>query len=165
MGKKLTILTVGMLAVLFLSANAKADTFLYDFSVPNGFGNVGGVVNIQFTEATLAPSGDVTSFLSATDPSGVVTDFLWNSAAGAFCGNVAISGFGCAEYRIPSGFAAFAFAAGSFLSPGTYTDAFTAGATLTITDISAVPEPSSLLLLATGLLGLGLATRLRFRAA
>jgi PEP-CTERM motif len=53
---------------------------------------------------------------------------------------------------------------GSFLGPGTYTDTLGAGATLTITDITAVPEPSSRLLLGTGLLGLGLMVKRHIRA-
>jgi PEP-CTERM motif-containing protein len=103
--------------------------------------------------------------MSATDPSGTIADFQWNSAAGGQCIIVSIGGSGCAGYMITNtAWAAFAFVPGSFLGPGTYTDTLGAGATLTITDITAVPEPSSLLLLGTGLLGLGLLVKRHIRA-
>ena len=138
--------------LLGLSPSAKADTFQYVFTDPSTTTNIVFTV----TEATLQPSGDVTSFTSATSTLGAITAFAWDSASGGSCLGGSSVGLGCAAYRIgPIQTFGFAYSPGSFLSPGTYADLSGTG-TLDITDLSTVgaPEPSTLLLLGCGLFGL-----------
>jgi hypothetical protein len=156
------LMVLGLALVLLLPAVLRADGvgYQYDFSsaIPHE------TSNIVFTEPSLTASGMVTSFLSATDSTGVtISGFEWNSAAGGSCEGNRFTRKACAGYSFTDGLFAtiFSFAPGSFLSPGRYTQSF---ATLTITHIPAA-EPNSPSLLLAGTLGLGqLAGRKRLRA-
>jgi PEP-CTERM motif len=153
---KLAILTLGVASVLLgLSPSVKADTFQYEFTSAPFDGSVNLVFTI--TAVTLPPSGDVTSFTTDTSGLGTITGFAWNSVSGGDCLGHFSGGEGCAAFEVgsPNAVGFFGYAAGSFLSPGTYTST-PGGGILVITDLSVVgaPEPSSLLLLGCGLFGL-----------
>jgi hypothetical protein len=152
-----TFAVAAFLVFLVFPNPAKADSFEYTVtSFPDG-------QTATFTESSLASSGDVTSFLSTTGAQPIL-EFGWNSAGGdcingsgtvgTACGGI---NFGGGEEQIGS------FALGSFLSPGTYQSHGLndfLNMTVTITDVSGVPEPSSLTLM---LLGVGLALVMRKR--
>jgi len=161
MKPRLVTLALAIVSLLLLAAEAKADTYLYDFTayiVPE----LGApyTVNIQFdlTATTLPTSGDATSFTSVTDPDGgTVTDFQWNSTAGGTCEMSSSSGMACAGFKdTVNGIFGTVFPAGDFLTTGTFNGD---DASLTITDLSTVPEPSSLWFLALGLIGVCVARR------
>jgi hypothetical protein len=143
---------------------AHADVYQYAVTDPE----LG--INFTFDESSLASSGTVTSgFTSVTVPAGhTLVGFGWNSVAGGPCnsgaiGSTAFQGFACAGDTLQAlpnlnTTDVLLFAAGSFLSTGTFTATNLSGYTVTITDLSssvpsAVPEPSSLFLLGTGALG------------
>lgn len=152
--------------VAFLGSPLLAQADTYQYSVTDIHG-----VNFSFTTSSLASSGSIASgFSVVTVPgAGILTGFGWNSASGGDCsappypaGTVSFAGDACAAYAANSG-GQFGygnpFTVGSFLNPGTYVS-LDSNMTVTITDLttSAVPEPSGLLLFATGLLTLAAMT-------
>ena len=154
-------------ACLTLTPFARAD-LLYDIQLgptfPLGFGGT----HISFDLPNfLQHTGPVTSFLVDTSPQGPITAIDLNGALG---GNCFIPGFGGGGGGL-SGCLALALGAGggsltdgamwTFNAPGTYNDFGNTGSILTITDLSpaGVPEPSSIILLATGLTAVGLVAR------
>jgi hypothetical protein len=162
-------LTLAIASLLILPSFAKADTFEYDYTSGSiSSGGITGTVNIVFTVTAATPptAGVLTSFTTTTSSLGTVTAFAWYSAGGS-CYVVLGP---CAGFTTGLVSAGDGFAAGSFLSPGTYTAMDGSGASLVITDLgagtgeapepySAAREPSSLLLLACGLCGLLAMTR------
>jgi len=142
--------------LLGLSPSARADSFQYDFTAPSDYSQP---INIVFTitAPTLPTFGYVTSFTVSEPPDFTVTQFGWNTANDCFGSSFTLQPFSCAGFLAITGFGTttvediHAFPIGSFLTPGSYTGF---GATMTITDLSGVPEPSSFLLLGFGLLGI-----------
>ena len=148
------------LIILFLtlcSLAAHAD-YLYTVTV-TGFGTP---TAFSFTEPTISASGYVNS--GFTQISGaVVTEFGWTSVAGDPCPLTAwhpsFPGYACAGETIEglTGSLAGGFDPGSFLAIGTY-----AGTFMTVDISPTVPEPSSMMLLGSGLAGLFGVIRRRF---
>jgi hypothetical protein len=145
-------LIVVVVLVLISSVSARAD---YLFTV--AYSDLG---SLTFTETSLTGSGTVTSFVSNTLGA---TSFSWNGNAGGFCDAVLgpfsqgpSSGCSAINEVNPGGGGGSQldfFAPPAFFSSGTFIggNGFT---TITITQTSAVPEPSSLLLLGIGSIGL-----------
>lgn len=151
-----------MTAIVFslvAPAMAHADTFQYAVTTVNN-------VSFTFTENSLASSGVVTSLTIISDPftSEGTLGFAWNSSSGPCL----VFGLGssvgpCAAVGASSGvlIAPDSFPSGSFLTTGTFNGEFGA-ISVTITDISQVPEPSSAMLFGSGALGLLAAIRRKF---
>lgn len=148
-----TMARIGALLVLAVSAItfpslASAGSYLY--TVTDNSNNT----SFSFYETTLASTGTVTppAFFNVT-PGDTVNVFNWNSAAGAFCkiGGVESGPFpgGCAADYINTSMTFFGFAAGSFLSTGTYISNDPTGMTV---EIQSIPEPSAVAVLGSGLL-------------
>ena len=150
--------TITLMVWLFTAVPSHADTFQY--SVVDTINSVSFTFTV--TETSLASSGVVTTgFSNVSVPAGdTLAGFAWNSAAGGTCFGASSPGSACADYQLNvSGgggeTVTGAFSSGSFLSPGTYTSTTNGSSyTVTITDLTAVPEPSSVMLLGSGALGL-----------
>jgi hypothetical protein len=146
-----------MLALSIVPVLARADSFLYTVTDTFPF----FVTSFSFIQPTLASSGDITSgftLISGLTP----TEFAWDSGPGGSCLGTGSGSSGCAGIKFSAGSTIEGFPAGSFLSPGTYTGAANT-MTVNITQ-TGVPEPSSLLLLGSGVLGLLGTVRRKLRA-
>src|SRR5882724_976546 len=127
-------------ALCFAAPNAHAD-YIYTVSV--------GSEQFSFIEPTIASSGFVDSGLTDISDS-TATAVQWNSAASAVCFGISFPGDACVGIaNVGGGQSINFFPAGSFLAVGTYTDVEFGAVTVNIAQ-TGVPEPSSLLLLGSG---------------
>ena len=164
MRNKIVTLALGIASLfLLLPQGAAADTFQFVDTTPAG-PLFGGNITIEFTitAPSLPSSGHVTSITTSYSP---IDGFAWNSAASGTCFGLSFPGDACTGIDQSAGLTqgANGFPAGSFLSPGTYISVF-GGETLVITDLSTVPEPSSLLFLGFAIVSPLAAARLGKRA-
>jgi hypothetical protein len=132
--------------IAFLTPTAKADSFVYQ--VTSNFFNI----DVIFDLPTFQEVVDTTTFIKATSSLGPITEFgLSGNSTGCFT----ISGGGSATgpcwtaVLVPPN--SLGIDSPSFSSPGTFTNFDT---TVTITEVSTVPEPSSLALIPLGLVAL-----------
>jgi PEP-CTERM motif len=151
---KIAALTLAIALIPLLPSRTEADTFQYVYTsstIEDEVQGITGTINVVFDITAPAPpaSGDVTSFISTSDPFGTVQEAIWESSSSGALFQVLNSppppGFGLVS-------AGDEFPGNDFLSPGGYESSD--GGTVIINDLSAVPEPSSLLLLCVGLFGL-----------
>ena len=133
--------------------NSAAATFLYDVAIAGEFN--GGSTHQQFIEPMiLTSSSPVTSFVLNTS-TGAFVDSLWlGPDEGDQCfysGSPVIGGPCLAVISSSAGFALF-YGMPTFESVGTFTsNDIRRSATITISEIAAVPEPSSMLLFLSAL--------------
>jgi hypothetical protein len=144
---------------------AHADTYQYSISFSYGSNSASAV----FDESSIiSSSGDTTvdaPFISSSydifGVPGTLTAVVVDPLDSSYCSGVYES---CVQLLGSSPFASgLFFPAESITSVGTYYDASGSG-TLTISDLSATPEPSSLVLLLTGVVGAGATLHRRVRS-
>jgi hypothetical protein len=154
------VLALSILAASSLAAHA--DTYEYDFSAPSFFGSP--AVSLSFDEAALLTSDTtITAANFLTMTGGPVSSFEINPTSGDCVGFS--GGSSCININFSGGSILGVEASDAADTTGTFD--YSLG-TLTITDLTpsaATPEPSSIALLGTGVLGLAGVVRRRLLAA
>lgn len=150
-----TKLILSALVILFGSAVSRADSL---YTVTENFSPaLATSFSFIVLGSSIPSSGDVTAITQISGST--VTEFSWASSAICNLGGFGGDGNACITYSSSSTLFT-GFAPGSFLADGTYTS-ISGDMTVTISPSAPMPEPSSLLLLGTGLLGLVGAMRRR----
>ena len=145
------------LAVLALPLAAHADTYTYTFTVSGAtFAQYDGTST--WTESALLTSETTVPLSAITTTVSTLTDIVIDPTSGA-CPSFSLTAASCVQEDLTGGQWSYFHFASALTLPGTYT---TGVGTLTIVDDStATPEPSSLVLLGTGLFGLAAMGRKR----
>ena len=154
-----TIFTVTLLG-LAIVPSAKADSFVYQVTSTTPAGNLDVTFDLPSFEN---PANNITTFVSGTLFGDPIADFgiSGNSSECSIADAVGLLG-PCWAGTNTAGATLVFFTTPSFSGTGTYISSAANGSTtVTITEVSGVPEPSGMLLLASGLLAVGLAGRKR----
>ena|SRR5215472_2028268 len=148
---KYALAALGLIA--FLTPTAKADSFVYQVT------STDGNIDVIFDLPSFQENVTTSTFTTATSAFGPITEFnLSGNSTGCVLGGTSLSPGPCFialiglavnsisdDVRVPS-----------FTGPGTFTATNNNGltTTVTITEVSTVPEPSSLALIPPGLVAL-----------
>lgn len=145
-----TKLMLAVLVIFLGSAVSRADS-LYTVTENNLAGPTFATsFSFIVSGSSIPSSGDVTAITQISGST--VNEFSWASSNTCNIGGFLGDANACINYSNGEGLST-GFTSGSFLADGTYTS-LAGDMTVTISPSLATPEPSSLLLLGTGLLGL-----------